>query len=328
MIRLNLEIADTGRHDAVQLRALSAMFLVLADGGKADQVRAALEEKTTAARSERTVGASPALAAPYGAQVIGAAAQLDPADNPEAGIPTPSEAFAGSPELDADLPPPAAAFAGGAGNVPVPVAGNPAISAPKTESLPPVPSSVPSAAGAPANVAGVELDVEGIPWDASIHASTKAKLASGAWKVKRGTPELYLKERKELLRQAVAAGGNAGAPATPPASAAVPPPAGAGAPPVPPAPSSAGNVPAPIPTPQASAQTTPGMAGSSGVVTMAQVLPRVTAAISAGLLTPDSAAAIVRELSDGKIDNVAMLAVAPQLLAPFAARLDLLGIPA
>jgi hypothetical protein len=353
MIRLNLEIADTGRHDAVQLRALSAMFLVLADGGKADQVRAALEEKTTAARSERTVGASPALAAPYGAQVVGTGAVLDPADNPATGMPTPAEAFGGhgSPELDADaaklealagagaagptgadldLPPPAAAF-GGAGNVPAPGAGNQAISSQQTGSLPPVPSSVPSAAGAPAAApAGVELDVEGIPWDASIHASTKAKLASGAWKVKRGTPELYLKERKELLRQAVAAGGNAapaGVPATPPASAAVPPPAGAGAP-VPPPPSNSGNAPAPIPTPQASGQTTPAAAGSNGAVTMAQVLPRVTAAISAGLLTPDSAAAIVRELSDGKIDNVAMLAVAPQLLAPFAARLDVLGIPA
>jgi hypothetical protein len=230
---------------------------------------------------------------------------------------------------DIDLPPPAAAF-GGAGNVPpvpAPVAGNPAISTPQTGSLPPAPSSAPSAAGAPA---GVELDAEGIPWDASIHASTKAKIANGTWKVKRGTGEAYLIERKALLRRP-SAGGNAapaGVPATPPANALVPPPAGAGAPVSPPPPSNPGNVPAgAIPTPQASPQTTPAAAGSSGAVTMAQVLPRVTAAISAGLLTPDSAAAIVRELSGGKIDNVAMLAVAPQLLAPFAARLDVLGIP-
>jgi hypothetical protein len=69
------------------------------------------------------------------------------------------------------------------------------------------------------------------------------------------------------------------------------------------------------------------MAASSGV-TLAQVMPRVTAAIGAGTLTVDSAAAIVRELSDGKIDNVAMLAVAPALLPAFVARLDALGVPA
>lgn len=362
MIRLNLEIADTGRHDALQLRALSAMFLVLADGGKADQVREQLAQKTP----ERAVGASPALAAPY------AGAKLDPADNPATGMPSPAEAFAGhgSPELDVDaaklealagpgaagataqdldLPPPAAAF-GGAGNVPAvpaPSNGPPALPAVTPQTVPPgspasnpasppVPGNVPPPAAAPAlagsinSAPGVELDSEGIPWDASIHASTKAKIANGTWKVKRGTGETFLLERKALLKAAVAAGGNvapAGAPATPQGNVSAPPAGGAGAP-VPPPPSNPGNAPAATPTPQASQQTTPAAAGSNGAVTMAQVLPRVTSAITAGLLTPDSAAAIVRELSDGKIDNVAMLAVAPQLLAPFAARLDLLGIPA
>jgi hypothetical protein len=50
--------------------------------------------------------------------------------------------------------------------------------------------------------------------------------------------------------------------------------------------------------------------------------------MAAGLLTPDSSAAIVREISEGKIDNVAMLAVAPALIPALVARLDALGIPA
>lgn len=34
----------------------------------------------------------------------------------------------------------------------------------------------------------VELDINGLPWDARIHSREKTKLASGAWKYKRGVP--------------------------------------------------------------------------------------------------------------------------------------------
>lgn len=339
MIRLNLEIHDTGRHDSVQLLALAALFTTIAQGNKAEQTRAALEDKTK------------------GAGMAGAGAQLDAADNPATGMPSPAEAFgttmgngaagsvsASSPSLAstgaastsasqesenggpsapaASLPDPAVAFGSG-GNAP-------AVPSVTPSGTPPAPNSGAQTAGAatPASAAGVELDAEGLPWDASIHASTRAKLANGNWKVKRGTGEAYLNERKAVLRAAVAAGGNAGAPATPAPNASPVPAPGAGAPvpPPPPAPTSApGNVQTPTGTP--SPGTTPGTAGSS-TVTLAQVMPRVTAAISAGTLTVDSAAAIVRELSDGKIDNVAMLAVAPALLPAFVARLDALGIPA
>ena len=343
MIRLNLEIHEPTRADSPKLRALAALFLSLADGTTAEQTRAALDNKTPE-RPERQVV--------LGGRQVGKTAMMEAlsaADNPAAGMPTPAEAFRQeSPETAtlpdpavvfagnaATLPDPAAVFAGNAAAVPPPPSGpqlssaaTPQTVAPGSPALSPVshpvPGNVPPPEAAPApaatisNALAVELDSEGIPWDASIHASTKVKIANGTWKVKRGTGEAYLKERKALLKAAVSAGGNAGAPATPPANASVPPLAGAGV---------LGNAPAAIPTPQASQQTTPAAAGSNGAVTMARVLPRVTSAISAGLLTPDSAAAIVRELSDGKIDNVAMLAVAPALLAPFAARLDLLGIP-
>jgi hypothetical protein len=345
MIRLNLEVTDPSRADGPKLLALAALFTQLAQGSSAEQARAALEDKAVAG-SARTVGASPALAAPYAGQVIGAGA-LDPADNPATGIPSPVEAFrVESPETatgqidraaleqavaDAALPDPAAVFAGAVPNVAAPGAGNPAISAPNTASTPPVPSSVPAVAGAPASApAGVDLDAEGLPWDATINAVSAdgghPKTADGKWKKKRGVGETYVNERKALLRAALAAGNAApaGGPVTPPPSASVPPPAGAGAPVPPPPPSNPGNAGAPIPTPQASVPTTQGAAGSN--VTMAQLLPRVTAAITAGTLTPDSAAGLAKEISGGAIDNVAMFAVRPDLIPALWARLDVLGI--
>jgi hypothetical protein len=357
MIRLNLEIADPTRSDGPKLLALAALFTQLAQGTGAEQTRDALDKAVSGARP----AAMPqAMAAPYAGQVVGAGA-LDPADNPAAGMPSPVEAFgttmgnaaagsvsasfpspastgadstSASPESEngghsapaASLPDPAVAFGGNsAPNVPAP--GVPSMTPSGTPSAP---NSGAQTAGASTLASGgVDLDAEGIPWDASIHASTKAKLVNGNWKLKRGVGETYVLERKAVLRAALAAGNaapGAGAPATPPANVPVPPPAGAGAP-VPPPPGSVGNVPAATGTPQASQQTTPGAAGSSPV-TLAQVLPRVTAAMAAGLLTPDSSAAIVREISEGKIDNVAMLAVAPALIPALVARLDALGIPA
>lgn len=329
MISLQINLADAGPGDSAQLRALSAMFLTLAGTGGANI-------GGTVAKSEPFTGAKiPALT-------------VAPADNPAAGMPSPSEAFAnvemqpGSPNFDgaaayeahaSALPDPAAAF-GGAGNVPAALAPSngppplPAVTPPITPPgsiaapnvSPPSGTPAPAPAAAPAGAGStgtVELDAEGLPWDAAIHAGTRAKLANGNWKVKRGTGETFLLERKALLRAALSAGTTR---TIAPGAAAIIPPAPAGAP--------LGNVPAPIPTPTASEQITQNTAVSNGAVTMAQVLPRVTSAITAGLLTADSAAAIVAELSEGKINNVAMLAVAPHLLAPFAARLDLLGIPA
>lgn len=65
-------------------------------------------------------------------------------------------------------------------------------SAPLTSApTPPVPTPTASAApSAPVTtlppVNGVELDSEGLPWDARIHSGSKAKVASGAWKKRKG----------------------------------------------------------------------------------------------------------------------------------------------
>ena len=51
----------------------------------------------------------------------------------------------------------------------------------------------------PAPTAGVEVDINGIPWDVRIHASTKTKTVDGAWKNKRGVDrDLVLQVTNEL----------------------------------------------------------------------------------------------------------------------------------
>lgn len=78
-------------------------------------------------------------------------------------------------------------------------------------SLPPMPAAVPPAALVPLPVApmppqaaaptppatGVELDSDGLPWDSRIHASTKTKISSGAWKAKKGINDPGMVKRVE-----------------------------------------------------------------------------------------------------------------------------------
>lgn len=63
---------------------------------------------------------------------------------------------------------------------------------------------------------GVELDVKGLPWDGRIHASSKAKVADGSWRMKRGVDEALVATVTAELKAAL------GAPAAvlPPGSAA------------------------------------------------------------------------------------------------------------
>lgn len=80
-------------------------------------------------------------------------------------------------------------------------AGNPAPSLP----APPAPGMVaPTASGvAPtANAPAVELDKNGLPWDARIHSSTKSKLKSGEWKEKRGVEAATVAAIEAELRDA------------------------------------------------------------------------------------------------------------------------------
>lgn len=52
---------------------------------------------------------------------------------------------------------------------------------------------------------GVELDVKGLPWDGRIHASSKAKVADGSWRMKRGVDEALVATVIAELKAAVSA---------------------------------------------------------------------------------------------------------------------------
>ena len=90
--------------------------------------------------------------------------------------------------------------------------------------------------------AGIDVDSAGLPWDGRIHASTRAKVADGTWRMKRGVePEEVAKVEAEL-RQTMAIPVASFAPApvepvapVPPAPVAPPPPSvGSAVPPAPP----------------------------------------------------------------------------------------------
>jgi hypothetical protein len=54
-------------------------------------------------------------------------------------------------------------------------------------------------------VAGVEVDVTGLPWDARIHAGTKRQNADGKWTAKKGVHEETVRVVTEQLRANMAA---------------------------------------------------------------------------------------------------------------------------
>lgn len=142
--------------------------------------------------------------------------------------------------------------------------------------VPPAPSSAPAAAGAvPAPSSPADLDKNGLPWDAEIHASSKVKNADGTWRAKRGVDPALVEQRTAQLRQlmAIPAGGAPNVP-QPPTAAGVPvtiPTALAGAP-SPSAPSEAPNV---APAPQPPVPPAPGAAPSDFVSLMQKLGPLV-----------------------------------------------------
>ena len=49
--------------------------------------------------------------------------------------------------------------------------------------------------------AGVDVDLDGLPWDGRIHASSRAKLADGKWRTKRGVTDAQVATIQAELRQ-------------------------------------------------------------------------------------------------------------------------------
>ena len=66
---------------------------------------------------------------------------------------------------------------------------------PLTAPPPPVPNNVtPGAIAAPQSQSLAEVDKKGMRWDARIHSSSKAKIADGTWKYRRGVTDEEIKK--------------------------------------------------------------------------------------------------------------------------------------
>lgn len=168
------------------------------------------------------------------------------------------------------------------------------ISIPLPVPQPPAPLPVPAAPApaAPAaltNPAGIEVDKDGLPWDARIHAGGRAVNADGRWRQKRGLNNDALKAAVETeLRLAM------GAPAAP----SVPQP------------------PAPLPVPPA----------PTVAETFATLMARVGPRLMAGQITEAQSLAVLAELG---LQSYTQLIARPDLVPAAAARYDaLVPVPA
>lgn len=202
---------------------------------------------------------------------------------------------------------PAAVFGGAAAPAPLAPAGAPSIAgvvplpiAPEATTattsgatlsapVPNVPTApamgAPTASGAAPSTpaSGVELDSKGLPWDERIHAGTKTKLKSGEWKAKKQVEAALVAQVEAELRARVAA-----SPAVP-AVPAVDPAAvfGGAAPGVPPAPA----IPTAPPVAPLAPAATVAPSVSADPTTFEQLMPRITAAVTAGIMPPTAVGA-------------------------------------
>ena len=185
---------------------------------------------------------------------------------------------------------PAAVFGGGA-VAPAPLAASipatatPSIVAPAAPAnTAPITTTLgPASLGAVA--ASVELDKNGLPWDERIHAGTKTKLKSGEGKAKKQVDAALAAQVEAELRARVAA-----TPVAFVAAVLVADPAavfGGAAPGVPPAPA--------IPTAPPVASLAPAAPVAPSAVadptTFEQLMPRITAAVTAGIMPPTAVGA-------------------------------------
>ena len=181
---------------------------------------------------------------------------------------------------------------------------------------------------------GVELDADGLPWDARIHSGpedTKPKNADGRWRAKRGMGDKadYVKEVEAELRQVM--GATAPAPSPTPAAAEQtppPPPPAADSPEPAPAEAPTPVPPAPAPTPPAAdtgsgpavatpADSPPPPAAPTGNP-FAELMRKITARQTAGTLTVADTKTAAEALG---LTGVADLLKRPDLIEAFEAAL-------
>lgn len=216
----------------------------------------------------------------------------------------PAAVFGGGAQPAAPLPPAGAPSIAGAVPLSIAPEATTAITSGATLSapVPPVPTApvtvAPTASGAAPSTpaSSVELDKNGLPWDERIHAGTKTKLKSGEWKAKKQVDPALVAQVEAELRARVAASPApvapvAAVPAVPaaPAALVVDPAAvfGGAATGVPPAPA--------IPTAPPVAPLAPAATVAPSVnadpATFEQLMPRITAAVTAGIMPPTAVGA-------------------------------------
>lgn len=285
---LNIQIDGDQAQDTVLLNALSDMFKTLAQG--APQV---------------TVGA-------WGGMPV-----IAIADNPAAGMPSPSEVFSTMnppPSLPSvglvDNPPDPATVFGGA----APFAH--AAPAPIAAPVPPVPAPSTTPPPVPSN-SGVTLDADGLPWDHRIHAESK-KINAGdkKWKARRNVSDETFAQVVAELRAAV----GSGTPFTPQFKSAAE--LGMIAPPPP-----VNGAPAPIAAPIAPPPPMQTASAPGANVTIHELIPRVIAAVAANVMTNEQADALATEVTGKPGMKFMMMSIMPApLINTYSTRLDELGI--
>lgn len=211
-----------------------------------------------------------------------------------------------------DAPSPESAFPPVPFASPAPNAGTAAAAAGFT----PTPTSAPVAAPQAAPVAslssGVELDADGLPWDARIHsgpADKRPKNADGRWRRARGVDDATVEHVTAELRQVMGAPAPAPTPAaaptppapTPPAEPiAAPAPVPASPPPAPvaaaPTPAPAAPAPTPAPAGMESGPAAANPAPSAAPATFADLMKKVTRMQTAGLVTVETTSQIAASL--------------------------------
>lgn len=212
-MEITIRIADVAALDAAGRMALLTLMQIRTDERPADRVA-------------RVVAAAPA---------VPDTRTIADDDRPNVGAPLPIPTLAAlkPPPPPAQSPLAALGFgkpdtSGAAPSVqPIPPAA-PAASANASASVavPPAAAPVPSAGAdvappAPTNA----LDAQGLPWDQTIHASTKTKNADGTWRQKRGVDPALYEKRVAELRALVAIPAPGTAAPIPPAAGSVPVPA-------------------------------------------------------------------------------------------------------
>lgn len=201
----------------------------------------------------------------------------------------------------------------------IPQAVTPSINAPlpPANTAPTTPTHGAASSGAVAS--SVDLDSKGLPWDERIHAGSKAKVKDGSWRMKKELNPAHVAAVEAELRGRMSGNPVAPTASTPPLVAL----AGANSPTItaslPAAPAidpaavfgGAGAAVAPPAVTAAPAIAPPATAPASEPTTFEQLMPRITAAVTAGLMP---ATAVGAACASQGLASVVMLQQSPQFV--------------